>query len=141
MSEPVPNSHSTRTVETALALREVTRVMPETAFAASSIGRLTSRSTTSGAAPGSTEMIVAAGVSIEGMSSCLRLLVANSPRPIRIAQTSRTTVRLARLSLVSRVTWTDYVRLRRALTPVSATRAAHPRPSQSTGSGGTFPFG
>jgi hypothetical protein len=67
LSEPVPNSHSTRTVETALALREVTRVMPETAFAASSIGRLTSRSTTSGAAPGSTDTIVApAGVSIEG---------------------------------------------------------------------------
>jgi hypothetical protein len=27
-SEPVPNSHSTRTVDTALALREVTRVTP-----------------------------------------------------------------------------------------------------------------
>ena len=109
LSDPVPNSHSTRTVEMALALREVTRVTPETALAASSMGRLTSRSTTSGAAPGCTATMVAAGVSMEGMSSCLRLPVAKKPRPMRIAHTSRTTVRLARLNFVSRVTRSAYV--------------------------------
>ena len=104
LSVSVPNSHSTRTCDRPLALVEVTRVTPSTALTASSSGRLTSRSTASGAAPANTVTTLAEGASRDGMSSCLSPLVATSPTTRMMTVTRTTTVRLARLRRVRRVT-------------------------------------